>query len=452
MPTESFSLAEASPSYTGIVSNQKSGTRKSESVKDWSQALEAGGWTKRGELKPWMTVRINAAHLPVRSPEPPGGDDDKLDGAIVCTMAPAITVSSPAGTVSGMVWAWDPGVYTEPPCSNFALGGSPGTTFDNFKVALQEATGMLIISEGGDGDIAELTLEHTVAGPAFNGLLVGGWTGGQAWYGGYSYSSGTYRGRLLSVSGVEGPGWAGGEYHGFEFTARIHNGPLDLSGGTAQKFSLWLSRTHQYPWRICVCPYQFAIWMDQYGDGGAGAGGDTPYPRSALVSMPWVPEGYTGHSCFAFIATGILGVFRGDFSWGGHTWFNAGPWSAYEFFATMIPVLRTRGEVTTPDAPDRITTTQGLLLTDNAYVTASRDPARQFVIDQRIAGKLWNCCTVSDNYPFATVYSDMMDARWVHVSSHRYYPDYAASPFLYGMQKASLWWKVDAGDVVSPEA
>lgn len=451
MPTESFALAEASPSYTGIVRNQKTGTRKSDSVKDWAGALEAGGWTKSGELKPWMTLRIDAAHLPVRSPEPPGGDDDKLDGAVVCTFPPAITVSSPGGT-GGSVWAWDPGVYKEPPCSSFPLGSSPGTTFENFKSALQEATGMVILSEGGDGNIAELTLEHPVAGPQFNGLLVGGWTGGEAWYGGYAYGSGTYRGRRLSVEGAEGPGWAGGEYHAFEFTARVHEGALDLSGGPPQKFSVWLSRAQNspYPWRICACPFQFAIWMDQYGDAGAGAG-DTPYPRSAIVSMPWVPEGYTGHDCFAFVATGILGVFRGHFAWSGHTWFDDGPWSPFEFTPLMVPVLRTRGEVTTPDIPDRITTTQGLLLTDNAYVTASRDPDRPFVIGQRIAGKLWNCCTVSDSYSFGTVYSDMMDARWIHLSSHRYYPDYAVSPFLYGAQKASLWWKVDSGDVITPE-
>lgn len=403
--------------------------RSGHTLKFWRSAMLAGGWTEYGGVHAGITVSLSIASLPVRTPDP-ASEDDLLDGAVVCTQPPAITVSFPGGEVN-KVWAYDPGVYEEPPCSAFPYGDTQGQTYDFFKSALAAATGMGIASEIISGGIAELRLESPAAGPDDNGTQIGGWVSGTVWYGGYRMRSGTYRERFLTVTGREGPGLFDRYSHAWEMLARVHHGDFDIFGGPAQRFDLWMdpAQSSAYGWRICVCPYQFAIWMDGRGDGmGALAG-----PQSAMVSMPWVPEGFTGHSAFAFVSTSNIANFRGDLEWDGHVWFSDGPWASPGFAAMIVPVMRSR-----PRGVDRLTTTQGFLPADNAWVTARRSGIAR--IDNRICGKLWNCSVVHDDYPVTTAYAEMSGGTWVRVSSQ-------AEP-----QAASVWWKVTSGDLFARNA
>jgi len=444
MPTSDFSLAEAAPSYTGTFGNERTtSARSSHTLKSWRSAMQAGGWTEYFGVYAAASVTLNVAHLPVRTPDPAGGEADKLPGAVICTQQPAIVVTFPGGEVH-KVWGYDPGQYREPPCASFPYGWTTEETFEIFKPVLAGAAGMGISSVVRTGDVADIRLVSIFPGADDNGITIGGWTGGTVWHGGYNLRSGTYRGHFLSVSAAEGPGRPGIPSHSaMELQARVHQGEEDLFGRTPQRFSLWMDPAQSSPfrWRICVCPYQFAIWMDGYGDGY-----QMPSPQATMVSMPWAPEGFTGHACFAFVITSFIANIRQSLAWHGFSWFDGGPWSRQTFQSIIVPALRTRADrVTPPAVPDRITTTQGLLITDNAYVTARRDPDSLAVIDNRVAGKLWNCCTVSDNYPPSTVYSTMSGGTWVHVSSENWHPDYAAAPFMRGVQKASVWWRVDSG-------
>jgi hypothetical protein len=442
MPTEFYSLAEITPSYTGIVSNQRTTfARKGRSMQSWRTAMQAGGWTEYAGVFATVTVGLNLAALPVRSPDPAGGEAAKLPGAIVCTQAPALIVKAPGGAVE-RTWGYDPGIYKEPPCEAFAYGWTQGETFDIFKSVLSGAMGMGIGSITITGDIAMIHLVSLAAGPDDNGKSVSGWVSGTVWGGGYNLRSGTYRDHFLSVTGREGPGFGDGKHHAFEMEARMHlHG--DLFGSAPQRFDLWLdpAQSSRYEWRICVCPYQMGIWMDEYGDNQETG---TPYPRSAVISMPWVPEGYgatpgTGHQAFAFVATGILANIRLKLAWEGNTWYDEGPWSDPSIRTIIIPVIRTHGE--------RLTTTQGMLVAGNAYVM-TRPQGTGSVIENRVSGKLWNCCVLQESYDPDTVFASMLkdagvEGMWVHVSSLR------------ETQKASLWWKVDAGypipDTTRPE-
>jgi len=302
---------------------------------------------------------------------------------------------------------------------------------------------MAIVDVTVSGGIETITLEDPAPGTHMNGVRLSGWVGGTVWYGGWKLDSQVYRGHFLSISGREGPGMNGGlnaNYEAWELFARVHE-EGDPIGNAPLQFSLGLDATYQdkFSWRICVCPYQMALWVDGFGDDDTRM----PHPRSAFVSMPWVPSGYTGHDVFAFVSTSILANFRLSLEWAGASWFDDGPWSDGRPSCMIIPVLRTRIALTPPTVPDRITTSQGMLAVDNAYVTSIPAPVGGGIIHHRLAGKLWNCCTVADNYPSDTVLGTMGNADWIHVGSQSWHADYATGEFYFGVQKASVWWKFD---------
>ena len=474
MPTEFFELAEVTPSITRLLVSERSTlSTSSHTVDNWRGALEEGGWTLYSANHAQVSVTVNINTLPVRTPEPPGGDADKADGSLVCLQPPFITVTPPGGDTD-KVWGWDPGAYTEPPCTHFSFGSSQAETYDHYKRALAAALGMDIKLERVMGDgVMEVTFESALAGPGLNGTRVGGHAGGTVWYGGWVMKSGTYRGHFLTVSGAEGPGSLAPNFYAMSFTVRLHQSEWD-PGGPGSTFGLGLSTMWeretpappysgplslvpasgsgpdtntgaQESWyRITVCPYQFAIWLEGGSDTNPGPG-----PRSLFVSMPWVPEGYTGHDAFVFGANFLTGAFRDTLMWMAQAQFDTDPWSTDSFWRIIIPVMRTRIHQvvagTASTAPDRLTNTQGALLADNAWVSARRENSGS-VNDNRIAGKLWNCCVLHDSYPVSVVSTEMMDAQWVHVSSEQYRKNYSTLPYnsaAYGAQRVSVWWKVE---------
>ncbi len=440
MPTEFFQLAEKNPSISTQIQNERTTTkRKSGTIDYWRDIMQFGGWTENTTRSPRarVTVELYVEGLPVMTIPPL---DELLDGTEVCEGGPAIIVTAPGSTEPLKVWGFDPGRYTPPPCEAFAYGSTQEQTAAAFKAKLQEALEMAIIDVTSSGGIETIVLEDPAPGTFMNGTRVSGWVGGTVWYGGWRLDSESYRGHYLSLSGRESPGEGGGTTNAWQIFVRLHSDG-DAEGSAPVTMHLWLDPAYQdkYPWRVCICPYQFGIWMDGLGDGIANSGGAT-YGRSAFVSMPWVPTGFTGHTAFAFVISNITDNFRPSFEWDGYTWFDDGPWSPLRFNNVIVPTLRTRVTF----APDRITTTQGFLIVDNAYVTSIREPASGLVIEHRLAGKLWNCCTVSDHYPFSTVLGTIMSGEWIHVSSQ----DYGlVFPQTYGAQKVSLWWRFDNTEV-----
>lgn len=439
MPTEFFQLAEAIPSVTTQIQNERTTTnRKSGTIDYWRDVMQFGGWTEDTVRSPRarVTVQLNINSLPIQTVPPL---DPLLDGGVICEGDPAILVTAPGSTEPLKVWGFDPGRYAPPPCEAFAYGDSKEETAALFKAKLEEALQMGIIDIAVSGSVETITLEDAAPGTHMNGVRVGGWVSGTIWHGGWKLDSEVYRGHFISISGGEGPGMDGGlnpNHKAWELFARVHS-EGDPIGSGALPFSLFLDSTYQdkFPWRICVCPYQMGIWVDGRSDGEAGM----PYPQSVLISMPWVPSGFTGHEVFAFVSTGLLGNLRLKLEWNGQAWFDdEGPWIEN---AMIVPVLRTR-LVTQPGIPDRITTSQGMLILDNAFVTARREPDGG-IIHNRLVGKLWNCCTVADNYPPATIVGTMLNADWIHVSSQSWYADYTTAPFFQGVQKASVWWRFD---------
>jgi hypothetical protein len=441
MPTEFFQMAEVSPSISTQVQNERTTTqRRSGTIDYWRTIMQYGGWTEDTIRSPkaYVIVGLNIASMPIQTVPPLV---PLLDGAEVCTFPPAIIVKAPGVTDADAlkVWGYDPGRYSPPPCLSFAYGLTQEATAASFRAKLETALEMGIVDIQVNGTVEIITLSYGAPGTFKNGTRLSGWTSGTVWYGGWKLDSQSYRGHFVSISGREGPGMSGGVYNAWELFARVHEDG-DPIGNTPLPFHLWLDSTYQdkFPWRVCVCPYQFAIWVDGYDDADV----HMPYPRSAFVSMPWVPSGFTGHEVFAFVSTGILGNFRLKLEWDGYTWFDDGPWSGSNFRDMVIPVLRSRGTMV-PVPPERITTSQGMLIMDNAYVTARRDPASIFLIHNRLMGKLWNCCVVSDNYGSSTIVGTMLNADWIHVSSQDWYADYTAAPFYLGVQAASVWWRFD---------
>ena len=472
---EFYHLEEIHPSVTGLVPNERTGGGyRSHTVNRLRDLMVTGGWTldMAGSPKASLTVVINIEGLPVRTPEPPGGDADKANGAIICTQPPSIQVTSPEGAVT-KVWGYDPGAYTEPPCPHFEFGFTPGQTYQFFKIALTGALGMNILLELSlGGGVVELRLGEPVSGPEPNGKRVGGWVNGTVWRGGWSLYSGTYRDYHIGLSFVEGPGTGGGAWDAMELTARPYAGPEDLVGGYPASLSLalsgrWRGGTTPVPpysgppslgsaplppadpnanigdwswFRVCVCPYQIAIWYDGASDTPQQT--ESAAPRSLFLSMPFTPEGFTGHDLFVFAANSILGVFRTQMAWPAQTMFDGSPWQET---GITVPCMRARHEGTV-NSVDRVSNTQGAVLVENAYVCTEKYWSG-YIGNHRICGKLWNCAVLAQTYPCATVEADMLDGKWIHVSSHGWAKDYSALPgrgVLYGAEAASVWWKVDS--------
>jgi hypothetical protein len=160
--------------------------------------------------------------------------------------------------------------------------------------------------------------------------------------------------------------------------------------------------------------------------------------------MPWVPEGYTGHGSFLFVASSIISNFRHRMEWPAVRQFDGAAWHGGDYAGVVIPCLRVRGSGTVNTA-DRLLTPQGGVPAENAYVSSRK--AGNYVGDNRICGKLWNCCVLGMNYPVSVVFAKMLDGEWVHVSSNAWAKDYAALPgrgVLYGAEAASVWWKVES--------
>jgi len=447
MPTEFFQLAEKTPSITTQLQNERTTSeRKSNTIDSWRDTMQFGGWTEDTTRSPkaHVTVSLYINQLPVMTIPP---NDELADGSALCDGLPAIVVDGPQYDVPRKIYGFDPGVFTPPPCESFPYGGTKEETAEIFKAKLQDVLGMGIVDTTVSGGVETFVLQDAAPGTNMNGTLISGWVGGTVWYGGWKLDSEVYRGHFISISGREGPGMSGGlnpSYEAWELFARVHEDG-DHVGGTPFAFHLFLDPTYQenFPWRICVCPYQMAMWVDGVRDDDTSM----PHPRSAFVSMPWAPSGYTGHEVFAFVATSIIANFRGHLEWHGSSWFDSGPWSIADFNRMIIPVLRTRIALTPPAVPDRITTSQGMLILDNAYVTSIPNPAIGGIINHRLAGKLWNCCTVSDNYPADTILGTMLNADWIHVGSETYRANYTGGEFWNGVQKASVWWKFDNTEV-----
>lgn len=433
MPTESYRLEEVTPSITRLLHTERSvASRSSESLNEWRSAMEAGGWEIDLEHSPKarITLTINVPALPVLT-QPPLDDAHKLPGSQVCAGAPAIKWKVPGPGDPVEMWAWDSGLYLPAPCLTFELGLTHDATYILFRAQLSAILGMSVHAQTDKGaGIIELVLEDPVPGPGKNGSKLSGWYSGFAWYGGWSLFSGTYRERTLNIVSWEDPGLYGENF--WQFRVGISDGDY-----LPQLLSIWLdtSLTSSFRLRICVCPYQMAMWFDQLGD--ADFGSPTGFNRSLFVSMPWVPTGFTGHSAFAFVANNVLAVFRAHFNWFAWAWFDAGPWTPDAQWGAMIPLRRSRTLQT--DFPDRLTTTQGLLLMDNAYVMSAKQPPTAFVLNNRIAGKLWNCAVVHERYDMSVVESQMEGTHWIHVSSHGFPP----FGIVYGQQLGSVWWKVE---------
>src|SRR5262245_41217204 len=118
MPAIEFYRLEAiGPSVTKLIPNERSTSgQKSHTIQRFRDALTEGGWSidEPASPKPTVTVAINVFSMPIRSPEPAGGDDEKADGAAICAGAPAIIVTSPEEGVT-KVWGYDPGKFKKPP-------------------------------------------------------------------------------------------------------------------------------------------------------------------------------------------------------------------------------------------------------------------------------------------------------------------------------------------------
>ena len=462
---------EASPSVTGLVPNERSSLgSQSDTIRALRDLLVTAGWVFDGGSSPKATlvVVVNIESLPVRSPDPPGGDADKIPGSVLCTGAPAIRVTTPGEEEPSQVWGWDPGLYTEPPCTHFAYGFTKGNTYEAFKNALSTALGMGISTEISLGSgVVELHFQAPAAGPGKNGTQVTGWVNGTVWYGGWRVNSGVYRGRKIGLSAAEGPGFGGGSWSALEITVSLWLDPFDLEGTPQHKFALGLSgrweggstppqpysrigevpvtgdpnaNTGDWSWfRLVACPYQMAMWFDGSTDGPIQQGSG---PRSIFISMPWVPDGFSGHTSFVFGSNTILENFRNQMEWPAMTQFNGDEWQET---GVVIPCMRVRNAGTVNTA-DRVTNTQGAVLIENAYVCSHPQPTN-YIGDHRICGKLWNCAVLDQNYPAATITATMQDATWLHVGSHAWAFDYSTLPgrgIYYGAEAASVWWKLDS--------
>ena len=429
MPTDSFQVAEALPSISRTIKNERTiSAREGSTISHWYQAMVDGGWTLNYAESPktWIKFTVHIDLLPVKTVPP---ISPLLPGAEVCAGSPAIIIRFPGGSGEYKAWAWDTGRYESPPCNVFELGTSKNDTYQTFIDQIASALQMMYVgAEDKGGNVFEVKLENIEPGPIRNGAALRGWAGGQAWYGGWTFLSGVYRDSFLIVTSWEGPGYWGDYGWGFRISVNTDEFP--------QEVGLWLDpgTKDANPFRICVCPYQMAIWLDKNGDGDLVVN-NPGVNRSLFISMPWVPDGFTGHSCFAFYTSLIIAAFREHFQWTSRSWFDNGPWHKQMFGTMFIPLRRSRLNQTAPDQPDRLTTSQGLLLVENAYVTAIRDPNSQWFIQNRLAGKLWNCAIVHDRYAMKVVEAQLMGGRWIHVSSNGF-------GFIFGQQKGSVWWRV----------
>jgi len=197
MPTESFSLAVASPSYTGTIVNERTTPERGGSTLGaWRDAMHAGGWTDYDDVYASITVRLDVAQLPVMTVPPL---DDKLDGTVICTLRAAIIITATGFFEPFQIWGYDPGAYTPPPCDAFSYGLTQQDTADTFKVKLADVLSMIIVDTKIDGTVETLTYQSVAPGPGPNGTGVAGWVNGTIWYGGYNLRSETYRGNFLDV-------------------------------------------------------------------------------------------------------------------------------------------------------------------------------------------------------------------------------------------------------------
>lgn len=266
-------------------------------------------------------------------------------------------------------------------------------------------------------------------------MLAGGWTLIAGPSAGYTMKSGTQRGCSLTVYGREDAG-------SWKFDVRLNDRAM-------RTFTLGLiPRDEPVPpppysapgdwYRIAVCPYQFALWLDGVADTDT-SGTPGVAPRSFFCSMPWVPDGYDGHSSFVLGSFSTRPGFRSTLQWSAQTQFDSAPWSTRDIYRAVIPVMRTRLLTEDPIPADPLRNTQGAVVAGNAYV-CSRKGDNIASSENRIAGKLWQCCVLQDNYPWSAVTAEMLGGTWVHLGSQyqRFFGAVDVWP-----QAASLWWKVE---------